>query len=83
MCMFRRWLVFHITVATAEMHHPLPHCAHIHCLVSKNASMNVNEYHFSLMEEFSDTLLLHMHFHFRHRFVKLSHCYHLSRGNKM
>ena len=23
-------------VATAETHHPLPHCAHIHCLVFTN-----------------------------------------------
>jgi hypothetical protein len=38
------WAVPHINVATAETHHPLPHCAHIHCLVSANvqqASMNV------------------------------------------
>ena len=31
--------------AITEAQHPLPHCAHIHCLVSKNvqqASMNVN-----------------------------------------
>ena len=27
------WLVFHVTVATAETHHPPPHCANIHCLV--------------------------------------------------
>ena len=27
-------LVFHVTVTTAEMHQLLPHCAHIHCLVS-------------------------------------------------
>ena len=30
------WLVFHIAVTTAETHHPLPHCAHIYCLVSLN-----------------------------------------------
>ena len=43
------WLVFCITVATSETHHPLPHCAHIHCLVSINiqqASTKVNEFHF-------------------------------------
>ena len=28
----RRWPT--VVVATAETHHPLPHCAHIHCLVS-------------------------------------------------
>ena len=27
-------LVFHVDVTTAETHHPLPHCAHIHSLVS-------------------------------------------------
>ena len=37
------WLVFH--VAVADMHHPPPHCAHRHCLVSINIQqglMNVN-----------------------------------------
>ena len=32
----RMWLVFHITVTTAETCHVRPHCAHIHCLVSRN-----------------------------------------------
>jgi hypothetical protein len=32
----------HITVATAETHHLLPHCAHINCLISVN-SANTNE----------------------------------------
>ena len=48
-------------VTTAQMHHPPPHCAHIHCLVTINiqqASMNVSEYHFFCMKEFS----LHLHF---------------------
>ena len=31
-----KWLVFDITVANAEMHHPPPFYAHIHCLVSIN-----------------------------------------------
>ena len=38
-------LVFHVTVSTAETLHPLPHCFHIHCLISTNiqqVSMNVN-----------------------------------------
>jgi len=30
----RTQLVFHITVAPAEMPHPPPHCLDIHCLVS-------------------------------------------------
>ena len=45
----RMCLVFHIAVTTAETHHPLPHCAHIHCLVSINmqqVSMNVSGCHF-------------------------------------
>ena len=56
----KTWLVFHIAVATAETHCPLPHCAHIHWLVSttvQQASMNVSGCHFSCMEEFSDTPL--------------------------
>jgi len=30
----RTWVVFHIDIDIAEMHHPLLHCAHTHCLVS-------------------------------------------------
>ena len=40
----RMWPVFHIPVTTAETHHPLPHCACVHCLVS--VTMNVNRCHF-------------------------------------
>lgn len=40
----RTWSVFHIPVTTAETHHPLPHCACVHCLVS--VTMNVNRCHF-------------------------------------
>jgi len=38
------------SVTTTEIHHPLPCCAHIHCLVSINvqqALMNVSEWNFS------------------------------------
>ena len=48
------------------MHHPPHHCAHIHCLVSINVqqvSVNVNECHFFLMEEFSDMPLQPYHQH--------------------
>ena len=48
-------------VTTAEMHHPPPLCAHIHCLVSRNAQqalMNVaGLFH---MEEFDSIPLLHL-----------------------
>ena len=80
------WLVFHIAVATAEMHHPPPHCANIHCLVSVNiqqASMNVTGSNFFHMEEFNYTPLLHTHFHVRRHFVRLPLCCHLSQGNKI
>jgi hypothetical protein len=53
------WPVSHITITTAETHHRLPYCAHIHCLVSVNiqqALMNVIiEFSFFHMEEFNDT----------------------------
>ena len=42
---FGTWPTFQVTVLTAEMLHPQPHCAYIHCLVSINvqqASINVN-----------------------------------------
>jgi hypothetical protein len=48
------WLVVHITVATAEMCQPLPHCANIHCLVPINvqqSSMNVIGCNFFRIEE--------------------------------
>jgi len=51
----------HITLTTAETHHPPPLCAHIHCLVSINVqevAMNVSGCHFFYMEEFSSTPLL-------------------------
>jgi len=57
----------------AEMHHPLPHSVHIHCLVSINihrAPMNVTGFHFFLMEEF-DPPLLHLHFHVRQLCIRL------------
>jgi len=79
----RTWLDFHITVATTET---LPHCANIRCLVSVNvrkASMNVIGCNFFHMEEFNYTSLLQMHFHFRHHFVRLPLCCHLSHGNKI
>ncbi len=80
----RTWLVFHVAVATAETHHPPPQCVLIHCWVSINnqqASMNVSVYHFFHTEEFSDTPLLHLHFHVRCHFVRLPLCCHLSHGN--
>jgi len=56
---FGTWLLFHVTVATAETHHPPPHCPNIHCLVSVNvqqASKNVIGCNFFRMEEFNYTL---------------------------
>ena len=66
-CMaIQMWPVFHVMVTIAEMRHPLHLSAHIHYLVSINvqqALMNVSKCQFSLMEEFSETHLLHTHFH--------------------
>ena len=56
------------TVATAEMHHPQPLSAHIHCLVYRNVQqvlMYVSGCYFFHVEEFSSTPLLHLHFHVR------------------
>ena len=53
------WNVFSAPDTIAEMHHPLSHCAHIHCLVSINvqqALRNISVYNFSHMEEFSSHL---------------------------
>ena len=56
---------FFIAVATAETHHPLHHCAHIHCLISINvqhALMNGSGCHFFHMEGFNYTPLFPMYF---------------------
>ena len=74
------------TVTTAEMQHLLPHCTHIHCLVSINiqkVSVNVSVCNYFHMEEFSDTLLLHTNFHVRCHLVRLPLCCHLLHNNKM
>ena len=68
------------------LHHPLPHCAHSHCLVSINfqqTSVDVNGYHFFHMEEFSDPHFLHTHFHISYYFVRLLLCFHWSYSNNM
>ena len=76
----------HKSTVTAETHHPLPHCAHIHCLVStkiQQESMNVNECNSFCVEEFRSTYLLRKHFHIRCHFVRLLFSCHLSHGNNI
>jgi len=56
------------------------------CLVFINgqkASINVNRINFFCTEKFSETPLLHLQFHVRHRFARLPLYCHLSHGNKM
>jgi len=65
---------------------PTAHCAHIQCLCSINtqqAPVNVKWVPFFCMETFSDTPLLHTHFHVRCQSVRLPLCCHLSHGNNM
>jgi len=66
----RTWLVLHITVATAEIYHPLPHCA----AFSKHQWMSVVAIFF-WMEEINYTSLFHTHFHLRCHFIRLPLCY--------
>ena len=66
------WLVFHVAITTAEMHHPAPHCALI-----------LNGCHFFHMEEFNFTPFVHMQFHIRCYFIRLCLCCRLSHNNKM
>ena len=80
----QRWLTTDVT--TAKTYHPLPHCAHVHYLVSINVqqvSVNVNGCHLFHMEEFNSTPLLHPHLHVRCHSVRLPICCHLSHGKKM
>ena len=61
-------------------------CAHTYHLVSitiQQTSMNVSGCHFVRVEEFSDTPLLHTHFHVRCHSVRPSFCCHLSHRNKI
>jgi len=70
----RRWLIFHIAVATTEIHHPSPRHTHIHCSISisaQQALMKVNGCNFFHIQEFSLTPLLHTHFHIRCHSVRL------------
>jgi len=65
---------FHIAVVPTKMHHPPPHCASIHYLVSINIQqvwLNVIGCHVSCMEEFNDIPLFHIHLHVGHDFVRL------------
>lgn len=75
-CLSGMWLVFHVVVATAEMYHPPPRCAHIHWspLNVQKASENVSGCHYFCMEEFSDRPLLYTNFHLRCHFVRLPFC---------
>ena len=49
----------------------------------KQVSVDVSGYNFFCMVEFSETPLLHSHFHVKHHFVRLPLCCHLSHGNNM
>jgi len=49
----------------------------------QHVSRDVSGCHYFCMEEFSSTLLLHIHFHVRHRSVRLPLGCHLSHGNNM
>ena len=77
-----------VAVTTAETHYLLfeMYCAENHSLVSINiqqASIYVNRSHFFFcLEQFSDTALLHTHFHVRHHFASLLLCCPLSDGNR-
>jgi len=56
-----------IAVTTAEMHHPPPYCAHIHCLVSINIQQ-IGEFQwvpFFPQKRIHLHTLLHIHFHVR------------------
>ena len=72
-------------MSLSQVHTATPHCAHIHCFVSRNqqALMNASECHFVHMEKFSSTPLFRTHFHVRRHFVRLPLCCHLSHRNNM
>ena len=80
---FKTCFVFHITAATAEMHHPLPHFVHVHSLFSINLHqvlMNVNE-----CDSFSSwrNSMTYLCFPVRYHFARLTLCCHPSHSNKM
>ena len=52
-----------------------PHCAHSHCLVSRNVqqvSVNVNGCHFFHMKDFNNTPFLHKQFHCQMPFCQIA-----------
>ena len=82
----RTYLAFHITVATAEIQHPLPHCFYMHCLVSVSflqALMNVSVYNFFHLFGGIQFYNLASHTHTQNDTI-LSECFccHQSHGNK-
>ena len=75
-----------VTVATAEMHHLSPYCAHIHCSISMNiqqTSVKVSGCNSSCVKEFSSSRLLDPHFYVRCHFIRLPLWCHPSHSNKM
>ena len=76
---------YHLPAMNMSLNRPPSHCANIHCLVSRNvqqASMNVSGCNYFHVEEFIFTPLIHLHFHVRRHFVRLSLCCHLSHGKE-
>ena len=58
-------------------HYPVPHCANIHCLISKyiqKALISVSSCHFLCVKEFSDTSLFYRCIYVRCHFVTLPLC---------
>lgn len=51
------WLVFHVTVTTAAVLHPLSHCAHIHCLLTALYFLP------TISSPREDVPFLHLHLH--------------------
>jgi len=59
-------------------------CSHpLLCLLKCSVNIDVSGCHFFYKEEFSDTPLLHMHFHVSHHCVRVPLCCHQSHGTKM
>ena len=82
----RTWLVFHVAATTAETHRPLPHCPHIHCLVSLNVQqvlMDVNRCHFFPQGGIQWRTFASYSLPCQMPFVTLLLCCHLPHCNKM
>lgn len=82
----RTWLVFYLSITSGKIHHLLPHCAPIHCLVFINiqqVSANVNGCIFFLAGRIKFHIFASCRLPYHMQFCQTALLCHLSYGNNM